>query len=138
VETLHDLSLPKILRVHYRERSASELYQQLATIFQQPKETAQQFLLRALDLRNKVGFASKESECEVHYDKPLIQKTFMKSFETGLRDDILAANLRPLLRLPELTDEDLMKRHIVKHGLDLGLDWTCKPWTGLVNHGLDL
>ncbi|CAB4008687.1 Retrovirus-related Pol poly from transposon [Paramuricea clavata] len=33
----------------------------------------------------------------------------MKSFETGLRDDILAANLRPLLRLPELTDEDLMK-----------------------------
>ncbi len=33
----------------------------------------------------------------------------MKSFETGLRDDIIAANLRPLLRLPELTDEDLMK-----------------------------
>jgi hypothetical protein len=58
VETLHDLSLPKlrkILRVQYLERSASELYQQLATIFQQPKETAQQFLLRALDLWNKVG-----------------------------------------------------------------------------------
>ena len=94
VETLNDLSLPKlrkILRVHYREKSASELYQHLATIFQQPKETAQQFLLRALDLRNKVGFASKESECEVQYDEPLIQKTFMKSFETGLRDDILAA-----------------------------------------------
>ncbi len=54
VETLNDLSLPKlrkILRVHYREKSASELYQHLATIFQQPKETAQQFLLRALDLR---------------------------------------------------------------------------------------
>ena len=29
-------------------------------------------------------------------------------------------------------------RHVVKHGLDLGLDWTCKPWTGLVKHGLDL
>ena len=28
--------------------------------------------------------------------------------------------------------------HVVKHGLDLGLDWTCKPWTGLVKHGLDL
>ena len=114
VETLNDLSLPKlrkILRVHYREKSASELYQQLATIFQHPKETAQQFLLRALDLRNKVGFASKESDCEVHYDEPLIQKTFMKSFETGLRDDILAANLRPILRSSPLTDEDLM-RHV--------------------------
>lgn len=112
VETLKDLTLPKlrkILRVHYREKSASELYQNLATIFQQPKETAQQFLLRVLDMRNKVGFASKESECEVQYDEPLIQKAFMKSFETGLRDDILAANLRPILRTSGLTDEDLMK-----------------------------
>ena len=114
VETLKDLSLPKlrkILRVHYREKSAPELYQNLATIFQEPKETPQQFLLRSLDLRNKVGFASKESDCEVQYDEPLIQKTFMKSFETGLRDDILAANLRPILRLSGLSDEDLM-RHV--------------------------
>jgi hypothetical protein len=35
----------------------------------------------------------------------------MKSFETGLRDDILAANLRPILRSSSLTDEDLM-RHV--------------------------
>ena len=114
VETLHDVSLPKlrkILRVHYREKSASVLYQQLATIFQQPKETAQQFLLRALDLRNKVGFASKESDCEVRYDESLIHKTFIKSFETGLRDDVLAASLRQILRSSTLTDEDLM-RHV--------------------------
>ena len=80
VETLNDLPLPKlrkILRVHYREKSASELYQQLATIFQHPKETAQQFLLCALDLRNKGGFASKESDCEVRYDEPLISKILL-------------------------------------------------------------
>ena len=29
-------------------------------------------------------------------------------------------------------------RHVVKHGLDLGLDWTYKLWTGLAKHGLDL
>lgn len=63
-----------------------------------------------LDMRNKVDFASKESECEVQYDEPLIQKTFMKFFETGLRDDILAANLRPILRTSGLTDEYLMKQ----------------------------
>ena len=100
VETLNDLSLPKlrkILRVHYREKSASELYQHLATIFQQPKETAQQFLFRAVDLRNKVGFASKESECEVQYDKPLIQKTFMKSLKQGCE-----------MIFYRLTDEELM------------------------------
>lgn len=100
--------LRKILRVHYREKPASELYRQLATVFQQLKESAQQF--RALDLRNKVGFASKEAECEVCYDESLIQKTFIKSFETGLRDDILAANLRPILRDSTLRDEDLMRQ----------------------------
>ena len=27
-------------------------------------------------------------------------------------------------------------RHVVKRGLDLGLDWTCKLWIELVKHGL--
>ncbi|CAB3994233.1 Retrovirus-related Pol poly from transposon [Paramuricea clavata] len=77
--------------------------------FSAPKVSAQQFLLRSLDLRNKVGFASKESDCEVRYDESLIHKTFIKSFETGLRDDVLAASLRQILRSPTLTDEDLMR-----------------------------
>ena len=113
VETLCDLSLAKlrrILRVHYREKAASEVYQQLATVCQQSNESPQQFLLRALDLRNKVNFASQESDCEFNYGLSLIQKTFAKSFETGLRDDILASNLRATLRTPGLTDEELMKQ----------------------------
>ena len=114
VETLSDLSLAKlrrILRVHYREKTASEVYQQLATVCQHSSdESPQQFLLRALDLRNKVNFASKESDCEFNYGASLIQKTFVKSFETGLRDDILASNLRPTLRTSGLTDEELMRQ----------------------------
>ena len=34
----------------------------------------------------------------------------MKSFETGLRDDILAANLLPILCDSTLTNEDLMRQ----------------------------
>ncbi|KAK3720024.1 hypothetical protein QZH41_005169 [Actinostola sp. cb2023] len=112
VETLTDLSLAKlrkILRVHYREKSASELYHQLATTFQDAKESPQQFLMRALDMRNKVIFASQEADCDFNYGLKLIQNTFLKSFETGLRDDILATNLRPMLRTQNLTDEELMK-----------------------------
>ena len=114
VETLCDLSLAKlrrILRVYYREKAPSEVYQQLATVCQQSNdESPQQFLLRALDLRSKVNFASQESDCEFNYGPSLIQKTFAKSFETGLRDDILASNLRATLRTPGLTDEELMKQ----------------------------
>jgi len=97
VETLSELFLAKlrrILRVHYREKAASQVYQQLTTVSQQSNETPQQFLLRALSLRNKVNFASQESDCEFNYGPSLIQKTFVKSFETGLRT-------------LELTDEEL-------------------------------
>lgn len=103
VETLNDLSLAKlrrILRAHYREKAASEVYQRLATVCQQSNESPQQFLLRALDLRKKVKFTSQESDCEFNYGRSLIQKTFVKSFETGLCDDILASNLRATLRTP--------------------------------------
>ena len=95
METLSDLALAKLrsLCVHYREKAASEVYQQLATVCQQSNESPQQFLLHALDLRDKVNFASQESDCEFNYGPALIQKTFEKSFETGLRDDILASNL---------------------------------------------
>ena len=108
VKTLSDLSLAKlrrIVRVHYREKTASELYQHLATVYSSG-EYPQQFLLRALDLRNKVNFASKESDCEFNYGASLIQKTFVKSFETGLHDDILASNLRPTLPTSELQAEE--------------------------------
>ena len=40
----------------------------------------------------------------------VIQETFVKSFETGLLDDILASNLRPTLRTLGLTDEELMQQ----------------------------
>ena len=113
VERLCDLSLAKlrrILRVHYREKAASEVYQQLAAVCQQSNESSQQFLLRALHLRNKVDFASQESDCEFNYGLLLIQKTFAKSLETGPRDDILAPNLRATLCTPALTDKELMKQ----------------------------
>ena len=82
----------------------------LQQVCQQSNESPQQFLLRALDLRNKVNFASQESDCEFNYGLSLIQKAFVKSFETGLRDDILASNLRATLRTQGLTDEELMKQ----------------------------
>ena len=112
-ETVSDLSLSKlrrIIRVHCLEKAASEVYQQLATVCQQSNESPQQFLLRTVDLRNKVNFASQESGCEFNYGLSLIQKTSVKSFETGLSDDILASNLRTTLRNPRLADEELTKQ----------------------------
>ena len=98
------------LRCIDREKTASEVYRQLATVCQQSNESPQQLLLPALDQRNKVNFAGQESDCEFNYGLSLIQKTFVRSFETGPRDNILASNLRTTLRTPGLTDEELMKQ----------------------------
>ena len=57
-----------------------------------------------------MNFASQESDCEFNYGPALIQKTFVKSFETGLRYDILESDFRPTLHTTGLTDEELTKQ----------------------------
>ena len=90
-------------------RSYIENDEELSVICQSPKESPQKFLFRALDLRNKVLFVSQEDDSKFDHGFPLVQNTFLKSLETGLRDDILVTNLRPILRTPDISDEDLMK-----------------------------
>ena len=79
IETLRDLTLPRlrqILRSHYKEKSGTQLYQELATMCQGPKESPETFLLRALDLREKILFASQEVDTNLKYDPDLVQGMF--------------------------------------------------------------
>ena len=51
-----DLTLAKlrrIMRLHYQERTATELYHHLSSTVHQPKEKPQEFLIRLLDLKQK-------------------------------------------------------------------------------------
>jgi len=50
------------MRSHYQEKTATKLYHQLSSTVQQPKEKQQEFLIRLLDLKQKVLFASQESD----------------------------------------------------------------------------
>ncbi len=65
--------------------------------------------MRALDARNKVLFAGKEEGNGRDYSHQLVQNAFLKTFETGLRDETILVNIRPLLRAKNLTDEELMR-----------------------------
>ena len=80
----------------------------MVTTVQEPKETAQQFLLRLLDARNKVFFATREEHAESEYSSQLVEKSFLKAFESGLCDENLVTNLLPFLRKSQITDEELM------------------------------
>ena len=93
----------------FQEKTAADLFQKLVTTCQGPRESAQQLLLKILDARNKVYFAAQEENTHAEYSAALVQKSFLKAFETGLRDEIIVTNLRPLLRQDDISDETLMQ-----------------------------
>ncbi len=112
LESVSNLSLPKlrkILHFHYHEKSATELYQTLANITQLPKEDPQSFLIRALTVRQKIIFASKESGSNITYDESSVQGLFLHALETGLVDETIRAKMRPTLQNPSVVDEDLIE-----------------------------
>lgn len=112
LEGLSGLTLPKLrkmLRFHFQEKSATELYQLLANISQSPKEDPQSFLIRALTTRQKIVFASQESDSKIKYDEELVQGLFLHAVETGLADETIRAKIRPLLKNPSVADEDLIE-----------------------------
>ena len=111
LETMVDLTLPrlrKILRFHFHERNATELYQLLTNIAQQPNEDPQSFLMRALTVRQKIISASKESDSGIKYDASSVQSLFLHTVETGLADETIRAKIRPLTQNPKVADEDLI------------------------------
>lgn len=111
LENMTDLTLPrlrKILRFHFHEKNATELYQLLTNIAQQPNEDPQSFLMRTLTIRQKIISASKESDSEVKYDASSVQSLFLHALETGLADETIRAKIRPLTQNPKVADEDLI------------------------------
>lgn len=108
-----ELTLPtlrRILRSHFQERSATELFKQLASEAQNSKETPQCFLMRVLDLRQKVLFASQESESGLKYDPGLVQRMCLHTLLTGLQNDNVRMDMQPLLLDIETSDELLLER----------------------------
>lgn len=108
-----DLTLPtlrRILRSHYQEKGATELYKQLTAEAQGSKESPQSFLIRALDLRQKILFASQEAESGLKYDPALVQSMFLHTVLTGLQSDQVQHDLQPYLSDPNVTDEVLLER----------------------------
>lgn len=65
-------ALRQILRTHYIEKDATELYHSLTRAVQEPRETPIQFLVRAMDLRQQILFASERVESGLKYSSELI------------------------------------------------------------------
>ncbi len=111
-------SLRRIIRSHYQERDATDLYKQLSQLTQGAGESAQAFLLKAFDTRQKVLFASQESDSRLCYDPHLVQEMFRHAILTGLRSDAIKTELRPYLDDPKTSDEVLFEKMNVFSSLE--------------------
>lgn len=107
-----DITLPelrRILRAHFQEKEATTVFHELSTAVQGPKETAHSFVLRAMDLRQKVVFASQEAGTGVVYGPKQVQQMFLNTLFTGLQSEYVRQQMQPLLRNPTTTDEELLE-----------------------------
>ena len=80
LETLQQCTLPqlrKMLRSYFQEKAPTELFQQLATTVQEPKDEPQAFIIRCMELRQKILFGNKEADLGVEYNPKLCRHFYI-------------------------------------------------------------
>ena len=113
LEMIQDLSLSRLrqlMKAHFKQKSATELYQELSVLHQEASESPQDFLVRALNLKQQIIFVSNATDGSIKYEPSLVQALFVHVLETGLQDEAVRAKLRPLLEVASVTDEQLMEK----------------------------
>ena len=90
------------------EKSASELFQGLTNLVQTGEEDAQMFVLRALELREKVT-RSSAVEGSVRFESGVVHDAFKHTVKTGLRSDQMRMRLEPVLSGPTMKDDELLR-----------------------------
>ena len=61
-----------------------------------PEEDPQSFLICTLTIRQKIVFASPQSDSKIKYDEKLVQGLFLHAVETGIADETIRAKIKPL------------------------------------------
>ncbi|KAI8478882.1 hypothetical protein Bbelb_433810 [Branchiostoma belcheri] len=85
----------QVVRAHCSQETATDLYRQLSLANQGVGESPTEFLMRGMSLRDRVVAASKEEDGL--YDAKLVQAMFLRSVQTGLRDNNIRMEMKPHL-----------------------------------------
>ncbi|KAK7922731.1 hypothetical protein WMY93_009633 [Mugilogobius chulae] len=95
---------------HFKEDSSMDLYHKLINVTQDSRESPQNFLFRAIELKERLFLASKESGSDDQYSPEVIQRKFLRSVSTGLISDHIKFQLKLYLDDPAVTDEILIDK----------------------------
>ncbi|XP_032363237.1 uncharacterized protein LOC116675718 isoform X1 [Etheostoma spectabile] len=103
------------LQSHLGERNSTELFQELMCAKQSEHETPQQFLYRAIGLKQRILFSSKQTEAGIKYSPDTVQDVFLHTVYQGIghKHNDIRRELKPLLSDHTVTDETILK-HVMK------------------------
>ena len=99
----------RILRAHFREQGPTTLFNALSNSSQQSIESPLDFDIRLMNLRQKILFVSKKVDDRFEYSELLVQSQILHSVVTGLRNDSIKNEIKPLLSKGSLSDEELLE-----------------------------
>ncbi|XP_039509536.1 uncharacterized protein LOC120464220 [Pimephales promelas] len=107
--------LKRFLRSHIRDKSVTELFQELTNAKQSDKESPQQFLYRIMGLKQRILFESQHPGVGFSYSQELVQGTFVHTLYQGLseKNSHVRHDLKPLLSDMQVSD-DLLLEQITK------------------------
>ena len=108
LERTPNLSLNHLLQyseAHFGERNATDLCSKLTSMVQLPEESEFQYVMRCIEIRQKVILASNKSD--INYDKELVRKLFYRTLERGLLSSYVIQEIKSLIR-NNASDEDLI------------------------------
>ncbi len=102
--------LKRFLRAHLRDKSSTELFQELSNAKQQDKESPQQFVYRLMGLKQRVVFASEQTESEFQYDRKLVQGVFLHSLYQGLSEKytFVRRDIKAAIATQTTTDDQIL------------------------------
>ena len=106
-----DMDLEQVLsfiRSCLREKPVNELFKELNGLGQNANEDAQSFVMRAMELRQKVIISSQAEGSSLKYDEELVQQQFLHTVRTGLSNDCIKARIEPLVRRGVDISDDLL------------------------------
>ena len=113
LEIKSDLTLSQlrtILKGHYKEDSSTDLYHRLINITQDSNESPQNFLFRAIGLKERLLVDSRELSADEQYSPELVQKKFLRAVRTGLINDNVKYQLKTYLDDITVADDVLIAK----------------------------
>ncbi|KAK7898434.1 hypothetical protein WMY93_019287 [Mugilogobius chulae] len=112
--TKHELTvaeLKRFLRTHLKDKSSSELFQELSNARQLDRESPQQFMYRLMGLKQRVLFSSQQNSSGFQYDKKLVQGVFLHSLYQGISEKYahVRRDLKALVSNSSVTDDYILE-----------------------------